>query len=136
MAYLRHGQALHTTLQYQHKEALREQGIDAQAEVPLTKPSGKQGRADLFAFLDKDSRDGLITEFKTDRFDRLSPPQLQTRVDKYVQQVKDYRESRDLNLASSQSFLHIDERPAMEGYAEYIEERCLEEGIMVFFLNE
>ena len=135
-AHLKHGRERHDTLQREHRKALEKQGVPVSTEFRLDKPTGKQGRADFVGYLSNDQKDAVIQEFKTDRLDRLTPKQLETRVEKHIQQVVSYRESETLDLKSSQSVLHFDEWPAMEGYAEYVEERCLEEGIMVFFLNE
>jgi hypothetical protein len=34
------------------------------------------------------------------------------------------------------SFLHFDERPSQPGFAEWVEERCNDEGVMVVWLDE
>jgi hypothetical protein len=135
--WLAHGQARGRTLAGQQSEDLKKMGAQkVGADFWMQKASGKRGRPDVVGYLS--DRDGIIVENKTDRLDRLTEPELQARTEKYIEQVREYRESTDekLNFDTTQSFLHFDERPTTPGYAEWVEDRCLDDGIMVVWNDE
>lgn len=134
-SHLAHGTARHKTLQYEDNRWAESAGLEALAEAPVLKNDGSKGRIDHVVYLDGSHRDVVITEYKTDRFDRHSERQLTRRMDEIVRQIDSYRFAEDLAIETSQTVLHIDERPTTPGYAEFIEERCAEAGISVIFLR-
>lgn len=141
-AYLAHGRARHATQQLQDSQWASEQRLEAKAELTVTRPDGTKGRIDHIVFLDQARQSAVITEYKTDRFDRHTPGSLRDRMDEILSQIDGYRfgelhvgDERVL-LSESQSVLHIDQRPTRDGYAEYIEDRCAEAGVTVIFLDE
>jgi hypothetical protein len=114
-AYLAHGRARHTTLQHEYAAFAKEAGLKDRQEVSVTKPDGRRGFVDHLIYMDQAHREATIIEFKTDRFDNLSPSQLETRIDKHLEQIDSYRFSETLNLETSMSWLHIDQRPTTPG---------------------
>jgi hypothetical protein len=117
-AHLAHGRARHTTQQLQDSAWASQQQLEAKAELTVTRPDGTKGRIDHIIFLDRAHQSAVITEYKTDRFDRHTPTSLERRMDEILTQIDGYRFSPDLDLSESHSVLHIDQRPTKDGYAE------------------
>jgi hypothetical protein len=145
---LAHGRARHSTQQLQDTAWAAHQGLEARAEVTVRRSDGTKGRLDHIIFLDRSRESAVITEYKTDRLDRLTPNALSRWIDKTLSQIDGYRFAEQLQLPEgdsvvdvdelreTQSCLHIDERPTTPGYAEEVERRCWDAGVNVIFLDE
>ncbi len=123
-------------LKVEYTQDLQQVGMASRSNAYVIKPDGTRGFIDLLTFLDKEGKEAMVHEYKTTRFDRLNETQLHKRVEQYIAQIDSYRFGQiggHTALDVSVAVLHIDVRPTSDGYAEYIENQCLNTGIMVFF---
>jgi hypothetical protein len=128
---LRKGKDFHKKIQKEWRKNPK-RGVDI--EKPMTKPSGRKGRMDVFVKSDESLV--AIAEIKFSDWYGMTPTAVRKNVMRQVNQVWDYIESQ-LELGKDVSpFVIFPKRPKNPDLMNIIEELFDEKGIQVVWQNE